>query len=169
MAIERRCVRSEACRRKPLDGHSRDSCPLRPLVPQGPLWLVVRTPGPALRGFFLAQPECPDEKSRRLPPARHQMSDDGKPVPLPRGKDHAHEHGCQVGVSRGGSGGLRASIVAARPSGEWTDGAFPVLDPEGFYSTSGACSVSPFTTMVSGEGSARRRSFMACLPGQHQG
>jgi hypothetical protein len=24
------------------------------------------------------------------------------------------------------------------PSGEWTDGAFPVLDPRGFYSTSGA-------------------------------
>jgi hypothetical protein len=41
------------------------------------------------------------------------------------------------------------------PSGEWTDGAFPVLDPRGFYSTSGACSVSPFTTMVSGEGSAK--------------
>jgi hypothetical protein len=40
---------------------------------------------------------------------------------------------------------------------EWTDGAFPVLDPRGFYSTSGACSVSPFTTMVSGEGSARRQ------------
>jgi len=37
------------------------------------------------------------------------------------------------------------------------DGAFPVLDPRGFYSTSGACSVSPFTTMVSGEGSARRQ------------
>jgi hypothetical protein len=34
------------------------------------------------------------------------------------------------------------------PSGEWTDGAFPVLDPGGFYSTSGACSVSPFTTTV---------------------
>jgi hypothetical protein len=29
------------------------------------------------------------------------------------------------------------------PSGEWTDGAFPVLDPRGFYSTSGECSVSP--------------------------
>jgi hypothetical protein len=40
-------------------------------------------------------------------------------------------------------------------SGE-TDGAFPVLDPRGFYGTSGACSVSPFATMVSGEGSARR-------------
>jgi DNA-binding protein HU-beta len=34
------------------------------------------------------------------------------------------------------------------PSGEWTDGAFPVLDPRGFYSTSGACSVSPFMTTV---------------------
>jgi hypothetical protein len=43
------------------------------------------------------------------------------------------------------------------PSGEWTDGAFPVLDPRGFYSTSGACSVCPFTTMVLGEGSARRQ------------
>jgi hypothetical protein len=32
------------------------------------------------------------------------------------------------------------------PSGEWTDGAFPVLDAKGIYSTSGACSVSPFTT-----------------------
>jgi hypothetical protein len=42
-------------------------------------------------------------------------------------------------------------------SGEWTDGAFPVLDPKGFYSTSGAYSVSPFTTTVSGEGSARRQ------------
>src|SRR5450755_4456930 len=41
------------------------------------------------------------------------------------------------------------------PSGEWTDGAFPVLDPRGFYSTSGACSVSPFTTMV--RSSFRRR------------
>ena len=28
---------------------------------------------------------------------------------------------------------------------EWTDGAFPVLESRGFYSTSGACSVSPFT------------------------
>jgi hypothetical protein len=30
---------------------------------------------------------------------------------------------------------------------EWTDGAFPVLESRGFYSTSGACSVSPFTTI----------------------
>src|ERR1700693_4550609 len=54
--------------------------------------------------------------------------------------------------------GRRARIVAARLDiyrprhalrREWTDGAFPVLDPTGFYSTSGACSVSPFTTMVS--------------------
>jgi hypothetical protein len=44
---------------------------------------------------------------------------------------------------------------------EWTDGAFPVLDPRGFYSTSGACSVSPFTTMVLGEGSARRQPEVA--------
>jgi hypothetical protein len=43
------------------------------------------------------------------------------------------------------------------PRREWTDGAFPVLGPRGFYSTSGACSVSPFATMVSGEGSARRQ------------
>jgi hypothetical protein len=43
------------------------------------------------------------------------------------------------------------------PSGD----AFPVLDPRGFYSTSGACSVSPFTTMVSGEGSARREPEVA--------
>jgi Rhodopirellula transposase DDE domain len=35
------------------------------------------------------------------------------------------------------------------PPREWTDGAFPVLDPRGFYSTSGACSVSPFTTIWS--------------------
>jgi hypothetical protein len=33
------------------------------------------------------------------------------------------------------------------PAAKWTDGAFPVLDPRGFYSTSvGAYSVSPFTT-----------------------
>jgi hypothetical protein len=44
---------------------------------------------------------------------------------------------------------------------EWAEGAFPVLDPKGFYSTSGACSVSPFTTMVSGEGSARRQPEVA--------
>jgi hypothetical protein len=44
---------------------------------------------------------------------------------------------------------------------EWTDSAFPVLDPRGFYSTSGACSVSPFTTTVSGEGSARRQPEVA--------
>jgi len=66
--------------------------------------------------------------------------------------------------------GRRARIVAARldiyspspcPRREWTDGAFPVLDPRGFYSTSGACSVSPFTTLVSGEGSARRQPEVA--------
>jgi len=35
------------------------------------------------------------------------------------------------------------------PSGEsGRDGAFPALDPRRLYSTSGACSVSPFTTMV---------------------
>jgi hypothetical protein len=44
---------------------------------------------------------------------------------------------------------------------EWTDGPFPALDPRAFYSTSGACSVSPFTTMVSGEGSARRQPEVA--------
>jgi hypothetical protein len=47
---------------------------------------------------------------------------------------------------------------------EWTDGAFPVLDPRGIYSTSDACSVSPFTTMVDngvGEGSARRQPEVA--------
>ena len=49
------------------------------------------------------------------------------------------------------------------PSGEWTDGAFPVLDPRGLYSTSGACSVSPFTTTVSGEGSARRQPEVALI------
>jgi hypothetical protein len=48
---------------------------------------------------------------------------------------------------------------------EWTDGAFPVLDPRGFYSTSGVCSVSAFTTMVSGEGSARRQPELAGLIG----
>jgi hypothetical protein len=49
------------------------------------------------------------------------------------------------------------------PSGEGTEGAFPVLDPKGFYSTSGACSVSPFTATVSGEGSARRQPEVALI------
>jgi hypothetical protein len=35
-------------------------------------------------------------------------------------------------------------------SGEWTDGAFPILDRK-VYSTSGACSVSPFTTPLDGQ------------------
>jgi hypothetical protein len=37
---------------------------------------------------------------------------------------------------------------------EWTEGAFPVLDPRGFYSTSGACSVSPFTPHLVGQRAA---------------
>jgi hypothetical protein len=52
---------------------------------------------------------------------------------------------------------------------EWTDSAFPVLDPRGFYSTSGACSVSPFTTMVSGEGSARRHRGAGNAPRDLEG
>jgi len=50
---------------------------------------------------------------------------------------------------------------------EWTDGAFPVLDPRGFYSTSGACSVSPFTTMV--RSSFRRRRQEVCVGLQLRG
>src|SRR5271169_3922291 len=38
---------------------------------------------------------------------------------------------------------------------EWTDG-LAVLDPRGFYSTSGACSVSPFTTIWSTSRPPRR-------------
>jgi hypothetical protein len=57
--------------------------------------------------------------------------------------------------------GLHLQAVAMPSGGEWRDGAFPVLDPRGFYSTSGECSVSPFTTTVSGEGSARRQPEVA--------